>query len=1137
YIRNEGDLTVDITFTSVNTFKLSGVDLDYSSNLRIAGLIGTLEDYDSTEGYHIYNSYNGGNITITNSYFVNGVKTLLSTKAPTGSKLKTQTLQYMLYIGGIAIRNNSNQHITEADVTNVMISSSRKGTIHNCLNDGDIYVDLNLYGCSRIGGICSINNGLISTCFNTGVIYNYVALYLSPQKVDSGDMGSNDFEVEVGGITCMIGDRKGQIMDCANYGNIYCINPVAAGAGWLNAAGIVGRNEKKQDNTGNPQTNWAGKVQFCVNYGDIYSWNQVSEPFSEFLFTGSGTNYIGAESSCKAAGIIAIGVLNVINCANYGNIYSRYLAGGIFGLVDGTKFTEINSDIYIANSINYGIVRRLTQFNKTASSYPEQFGEPAPIPAPRSITISSVTYKINSMFGGAIGYIYGTSGWARAGISTSSSGWSESAVSMLTHLQISFLINFDDQANIIGSQTLYKSRTPLGDSNTQKYSKMVRYMATTKNEDQSMYPFNSFTYTYSSTTYTVNASYQNIVYSVPEYPLSKDSGGIFADDFPLRGGDLDYSITTNAYIRNYINFVDYDYTNKTLVNKIFTDTNDRIGIYAVASSKGILNGYYLPDNINWGSVSDPGLDPITNGAIDSSWRGDLTSQDNLKWKFEVGMRQVSNEIAATVFDLELTDGQGRIIDAPIIDHQNKIINFYVGDNEGAEGGGNHVVQSYTVSNPTIDTNAKTITYSSSGQVLAKYDYSSGQLVRIDSNLTAVSFGSMAYFSVTQYEAGTITNYYVRRNNNYQQATDSDRLFTVTQGSTYGFYTRSSKTLSSATVYDYTYNSSSSSSRYMISANELTNRNLTTTTVMYRITNTTNYTAYYRQQTIPADYELYVAYPTSITVSVNYYENYYTVNTADNSYRLAEGASIDLATAQNISIPIPGVVNGRFTSSIGTNTNNYLYIMPGAETPQGAQPLAPTRYEIRINRIPDKQLSNLQIRRNGTIIAHQNGVITNALQKNTTQVLEITYTSVNIPDKQNLMRYTVFQKWDDDLNHYEDYSSESAMGTTYTLSGGKVVNKTGVFNAVLGEYDSAQLVNGVFPNGQLTFTLEFYNIIPAGQYRLYTEFCSTVYAVEFEILRSNVANIEEMTYVQGFLATSGTWVNTNNVTSLITYLRY
>ena len=340
YLRNEGDLYVKITELHVSNFvfKLNGSNTDYSANFRISGLIGTLEN-----GYHIYNSYNGGNIRVENWSDDTSSAYLKSTETVT---LKTATLQYMLYIGGIAFRNNNVVDVEPKN--NVIISSSRKGAIHNCLNDGRISVDLSLYGCSRFGGITAINNGLISTSFNTGDIYNYTALYIDPNG--NGDIGGNNFEVEAGGITCMIGSDTGQIMDCANYGEITCISPTDRGNGWLNSGGIVGRNEKREDNLGNPEVNWSGKIQFCANYGDIYAWNAFSENFGNFVNGTGSSNLIGAESSCKAAGIIAIGVLNVINCVNYGNIYSRYLAGGIFGLVDGTKFRNINNNVYIANS-------------------------------------------------------------------------------------------------------------------------------------------------------------------------------------------------------------------------------------------------------------------------------------------------------------------------------------------------------------------------------------------------------------------------------------------------------------------------------------------------------------------------------------------------------------------------------------------------------------------------------------------------------------------------------------------------------------------------------------------------------------------------------------------------------------------
>lgn len=1129
-IRNEGNMNIDITFASVNTFALNSnqQNTDYSSNFRISGLIGTLNNYNSTKGYYIYNSYNGGNITIKN-YTNNTQSTLLSSTNVTS---KTQTLQYMLYIGGIAFKNNNTLDIEP--INNVIISSSRKGAIHNVLNDGDITVDLNLYGVSRVGGVTSLNSGLISSSFNTGNIHNYVALDLTP----GADMSNNQFEVEAGGITCMITADTGQIMDSANYGDIICVSPKTGGGGWLNAGGIVGRNEKRENNTGNASVNWKAKIQFCVNYGNIYAWNSYKENFGEFLNTGAGTAYIGAESSCKAAGIMAIGVINVINCVNYGNVYSRYLAGGIFGLVDGTKFTGITSSIYIANSINYGEVRPITSFTKDSTLGRSQFTTAINVPATRNVYVNGYNHKINSMYGGAIGYIYAHSSWSRDGLGTNAGSgayWNESNVSMLSSLLISFLINFDEQTNIIGSQSLYASSTALSEVQLEKYSKMVKYMANTKTTDTSMYPFNSARF---------NASYGGITYSVPEYSLSTNSGGIFASDFPLRGGNLDKSIITNEYIRNYISFVNYDYTNKDLVNKLF-DTTKRIGIYAVASSKGILNGKYIPDNITWGSKSEVGLDPIENGEVNTSWRGLVTDTSSINYKFTKGMKQLSSSIATTVYDLELVNVNNSSIkiDAPIIDNENKIITFYVGDNEQKEGSGSLIQNKIVLSNPVINQAEKTITYKYNNQDLIVYNYSSGQLVRIDSNNLYLNPLNIVteYKTISSYISGTITNYYINTGvNTYRSATNSDKLFTIEELSSGG--TRYNRSTNQG-LYTYTYNTYG---RYRITATELTNRS---TSGPYYYASSTGSTPNYIGigSTVTSNYVLYekINYPTSIEViyknpNSSYYDNLFTINTAIGSYNLAEGAYIynsldvfDNMAASNVRLGIPSIIDAEmYTSSINTlGKSQYLNIRSEA----GIN----TAYEIRIVRINGKGLADVNVKVNdGTSQTNSSGSITlsSNLTKTTTQTLDITFRTINIPDKQNLLIETTLQKLVSST--YQNYNNFTENGDEiYNITGGIVNNKTAVYDPTIGDYVSAKPVNGVYPDASVAFKLVFGDYISAGTYRMVIKIGSVSYYIQFTINSSSTASVEEFTYNTNFIGGSGTWINSDNTTQLLTTVRF
>lgn len=121
---------------------------------------------------------------------------------------------------------------------------------------------------------------------------------------------------------------------------------------------------------------------------------------------------------------------------------------------------------------------------------------------------------------------------------------------------------------------------------------------------------------------------------------------------------------------------------------------DNTGIYALASSHGIENGLFLPDNISLIQ-----LDPKTgiNDSNDPSWRGgtpedpdffdpdDAESRKTVNYKVYYTMKQLKKSIATTVFKIELVDKpKGELHDYEIVndievdyDMENKKIYFYI----------------------------------------------------------------------------------------------------------------------------------------------------------------------------------------------------------------------------------------------------------------------------------------------------------------------------------------------------------------------------------------------------------------------------------------------------------------------------
>ncbi len=173
-------------------------------------------------------------------------------------------------------------------------------------------------------------------------------------------------------------------------------------------------------------------------------------------------------------------------------------------------------------------------------------------------------------------------------------------------------------------------------------------------------------------------------------------------------------------------------SNQTTNNDIFINlmealgfnlSTDGFGIYAVSSSKGILNGNYMPDNVNLYEFDtiyyyDNGtyilLDTTDENFVkNNDWRGgesnidgatvpitsDETSVNN---KVYVDMKQLNKSIATTIFEIELVSSDGTkilknsdaIIDLDYIDPSTGLkspqINFYIPNNINLIGSTYHI---------------------------------------------------------------------------------------------------------------------------------------------------------------------------------------------------------------------------------------------------------------------------------------------------------------------------------------------------------------------------------------------------------------------------------------------------------------
>ncbi|MCI5582935.1 MAG: hypothetical protein MR357_04400, partial [Anaeroplasma sp.] len=131
----------------------------------------------------------------------------------------------------------------------------------------------------------------------------------------------------------------------------------------------------------------------------------------------------------------------------------------------------------------------------------------------------------------------------------------------------------------------------------------------------------------------------------------------------------------------------------------FPLSTDGYGIYAMSSSAGILNGQFVPDNINLSNF-DPEYEKNASGQYilsdkkSDSWRGGTSIVDGVSMPntpdgsvnkaFYVEMKQLKKSIATSIFKLELisTDGSNTIITTPSseIDLKGKTVDFYLPKN-------------------------------------------------------------------------------------------------------------------------------------------------------------------------------------------------------------------------------------------------------------------------------------------------------------------------------------------------------------------------------------------------------------------------------------------------------------------------
>jgi len=598
HLRNEGNITVDILNGSLLT----------QSQLYLFGLFETLSQ-DQT----FLDGFNGGNIAV--------------------EKLTISPVYYDIYISGIAYKNENTNYFALHEINPQSISNitNIQGAMDNVLNSGNLSIDGDFYGSSRISGIVLYNLSLVTSAINLGDISNL------------NDTTKNLGEVESAGIAYSMIGQYARVKDAANNGKIVSVS--SSTNGYAHASGIAVRNDRLENGTyvGAGSLNRFAKILFSINYGDIYAYSGTVETAYTII----------DETRSKASGIINIGLLSIIDVINYGNIYSKYLASGIFGFMKIAQFGSIGfQEVYLANAMNYGKIRPIL-------TYAQDF----------TVDMTAIPVRtVYNAFASTIGKIHtGTATWEFLSASSID-------IYPIDKISFGYLVNFDELSDMVGNApmvTLESSLVPSGTGNPALVS-IISKMATLKQDDNSKEPF---------TLFFIEASPKGAYYgnAILAYTMTDAAGGIFNQDFSSS------TTGTARYLKAYFSYIKAENVNDYLISKLNSERSiPYTGIYTLANSEGNMNGIYIPDHLDLS-----GLNPKTDGETpDLAWLGDDLTPDSIYYQLHIEMRQIKTTNAASIYELELiqTDingepiPNGMTLSNPEINNDRKLLTYYLPSN-------------------------------------------------------------------------------------------------------------------------------------------------------------------------------------------------------------------------------------------------------------------------------------------------------------------------------------------------------------------------------------------------------------------------------------------------------------------------
>lgn len=181
------------------------------------------------------------------------------------------------------------------------------------------------------------------------------------------------------------------------------------------------------------------------------------------------------------------------------------------------------------------------------------------------------------------------------------------------------------------------------------------------------------------------------------YTLSAYLGNNYLNNINTLNSSIMYSILSD-YSNGIYQFMNSD---NSINAEVFTELLNHLtegnasidlggyGIFALSSSKGILNGQFIPDNIALDGL-DSNYEYVNNHYelsqnTSANWRGgndsnenDTTDENSVNYGVLVEMKQLKKSISTTIFTLDLITTEFTLYSSTeLIDLENNVITYYV----------------------------------------------------------------------------------------------------------------------------------------------------------------------------------------------------------------------------------------------------------------------------------------------------------------------------------------------------------------------------------------------------------------------------------------------------------------------------